>query len=114
MAVKVLGKDGGGSNSGVLKGLQFVMDDVTSKRIGGKAVMNMSLGGSLSQAVNRAIQALATAGVTPVVAAGNENASLILCSNTPDLFLPYTNTPTARCRQHFSRLGPRCHHRRCY
>lgn len=35
--------------------------------------MNMSLGGSLSRAVNRAIQALNTAGVVPVVAAGNEN-----------------------------------------
>ncbi|KAJ6788165.1 hypothetical protein PWT90_09602 [Aphanocladium album] len=73
MAVKVLGKDGGGANSGVLKGLQFVMNDVTKRGLAGKAVMNMSLGGGKSQAVNRAIQALAAAGVVPVVAAGNEN-----------------------------------------
>lgn len=37
--------------------------------------MNMSLGGSLSQAVNRAIQALSASGIVPVVAAGNENVS---------------------------------------
>lgn len=35
--------------------------------------MNMSLGGPQSQAVNRAVAALADAGVVPVVAAGNEN-----------------------------------------
>ncbi|EQB57544.1 subtilase [Colletotrichum gloeosporioides Cg-14] len=53
--------------------MQFVIDDVQKKNLTGKAVMNMSLGGSASQAVNRAIQALNNAGVVPVVAAGNEN-----------------------------------------
>lgn len=51
------------------------MDDVKNKKLAGKAVMNMSLGGSLSQAVNRAIQALSASGIVPVVAAGNENVS---------------------------------------
>ncbi|EFQ31857.1 subtilase [Colletotrichum graminicola] len=73
VAVKVLDGDGAGSNSGVLDGMQFVIDDVKAKNITGKAVMNMSLGGSASAAVNRAIEALNTAGIVPVVAAGNEN-----------------------------------------
>ncbi|KAK2731930.1 subtilisin-like protease [Colletotrichum kahawae] len=73
IGVKVLDGDGAGSNSGVLEGMQFVIDDVQKKNLTGKAVMNMSLGGSASQAVNRAIQALNNAGVVPVVAAGNEN-----------------------------------------
>lgn len=73
VAVKVLDADGGGSNSGVLKGMQFVIDDVQSKGIKGKAVMNMSLGGTFSQAINSAIQSLFNGGVVPVVAAGNEN-----------------------------------------
>ncbi|OAA80999.1 oryzin precursor [Akanthomyces lecanii RCEF 1005] len=73
MGVKVLGKDGGGANSGVLQGLNFVMADVKKKGLAGKAVMNMSLGGSRSDAVNSAIQQLAAAGIVPVVAAGNEN-----------------------------------------
>ncbi|KAK1957589.1 subtilase [Colletotrichum sublineola] len=73
VAVKVLDGDGAGSNSGVLDGMQFVINDVKAKNLTGKAVMNMSLGGSASAAVNRAIQALNNAGVVPVVAAGNEN-----------------------------------------
>ena len=37
--------------------------------------MNMSLGGSKSNALNSAIAAVTRAGVTAVVAAGNENVS---------------------------------------
>ncbi|KAK5992512.1 Subtilisin-like protease 2 [Cladobotryum mycophilum] len=73
VAVKVLDASGSGSNSGVLKGMQFVIDDAQKKKITGKAVMNMSLGGSYSDAVNNAISALQNAGIVSVVAAGNEN-----------------------------------------
>jgi subtilisin family serine protease len=72
VAVKVLGSDGSGSNSGVIQGMQFVVQDAQSRGITGRAVMNMSLGGSFSQAINRAIQAIFEAGIVPVVAAGNE------------------------------------------
>jgi subtilisin family serine protease len=75
VAVKVLDASGGGSNSGVLQGMQFVIDDVEKRGKKGKAVMNMSLGGDFSAAINRAIEALFKAGVVPVVAAGNENVS---------------------------------------
>ncbi|KAK4246495.1 serine protease [Corynascus novoguineensis] len=70
MAVKVLGADGAGSNSGVISGMQFVAQNATGLR--GKAVMNMSLGGPASRAVNSAINQVEAAGVVPVVAAGNE------------------------------------------
>ncbi|POR37298.1 Alkaline protease 1 [Tolypocladium paradoxum] len=73
MAVKVLDDKGMGMNSGILKGLQFVINDVKKRGIQGKAVMNMSLGGSVSEAMNRAVQAISNAGIVPVVAAGNEN-----------------------------------------
>ncbi|KAM0669793.1 hypothetical protein MY8738_000132 [Beauveria namnaoensis] len=73
VGVKVLDKNGAGANSGVLDGLQFVMNDVLKRGLGGKSVMNMSLGGGRSEAVNRAIQQLFAAGIVPVVAAGNEN-----------------------------------------
>jgi subtilisin family serine protease len=49
------------------------MNNVTATNRAGKAVMNMSLGGSFSQAINNAIQALHDAGIVPVVAAGNED-----------------------------------------
>ncbi|KAK0714235.1 peptidase S8/S53 domain-containing protein [Apiosordaria backusii] len=73
VAVKVLGADGSGSNSGVIAGMDFVARDATSRGLRGKAVMNMSLGGSFSQAVNTAINRIEAAGVVPIVAAGNEN-----------------------------------------
>lgn len=53
--------------------MQFVLQDVEKRNIKGKAVMNMSLGGALSKAVNRAIESLNNGGVVAVVAAGNEN-----------------------------------------
>ncbi|QUC17440.1 uncharacterized protein UV8b_01681 [Ustilaginoidea virens] len=71
--VKVLDARGAGQNSGILNGLQFVIDDVNANNLRGKAVLNMSLGGSKSPALNRAIQAVFNAGIVPVVAAGNDN-----------------------------------------
>lgn len=53
--------------------MNFVAQDATAKGRTRKAVMNMSLGGSASRAVNEAINAIRRAGVVPVVAAGNEN-----------------------------------------
>ncbi|MBK6853150.1 MAG: S8 family serine peptidase [Burkholderiales bacterium] len=66
--VRVLGCAGGGSLSGVIAGLDWV-------RAHGKrpAVVNMSLGGDKSDALDAAVQRLTAAGITVVVAAGNEN-----------------------------------------
>lgn len=75
MGVKVLDAQGSGSNSGILNGLQFVINDVESRNLSGKAVMNMSLGGGFSQALNSAIGGCFKAGIVPVVAAGNDNVS---------------------------------------
>ncbi|KAG5997295.1 hypothetical protein E4U43_002685, partial [Claviceps pusilla] len=72
-AVKVLNAQGAGPNSAILSGLQFVMEDVARKKIRGRAVMNMSLGGGFSQAMNHAIENVVKSGVVCVVAAGNNN-----------------------------------------
>jgi subtilisin family serine protease len=50
-----------------------VLRNVTAAGIGGKAVVNMSVGGSFSAAVNAAVAGLTRGGVTVVTAAGNEN-----------------------------------------
>jgi subtilisin family serine protease len=73
VAVKVLDADGAGTNSGVIQGLNFVATNATARGLSGKAVLNMSIGGSKSAALNSAIAALTKAGVTVVVAAGNDN-----------------------------------------
>jgi subtilisin family serine protease len=73
VAVKVLDAKGSGSNSGVIAGMNWVATTAATRGLRGKAVMNMSLGGSKSQAVNDAINNIREAGVVPCVAAGNEN-----------------------------------------
>lgn len=80
VAVKVLGEGGGGSTAGVLEGMQFVADQVAAKGQRGKAVMNMSLGGTFSQAMNDMVSAVDKSGVICVVAAGNEAADTITTS----------------------------------
>jgi oryzin len=68
VAVKVLGSDGSGTNSGVISGIQWV-----AQNAGAKSVLSMSLGGSYSSAVNSAVRSCVSNGVTVVVAAGNDN-----------------------------------------
>lgn len=73
IAVKVLGSDGSGTNSDVLKGIEWVISDAQSKGTAAKSVANMSLGGSYSAALNQAVEEAVSAGITFAVAAGNEN-----------------------------------------
>lgn len=73
VAVKVLDADGAGTNSGVIAGMDWVAANATAMGLAGKAVMNMSLGGSKSRAVNAAVSAIKAAGVVPCVAAGNDD-----------------------------------------
>ncbi|KAM5450690.1 subtilisin-like serine protease [Microsporum audouinii] len=78
IAVKVLDCNGSGSNSGVIKGMEWVMRDASgggnSTSKASKSVMNMSLGGPRSEATNRAAKAISDAGIFLAVAAGNDNA----------------------------------------
>jgi subtilisin len=84
-AVKVLSKNGSGTRSGVIAGIDWVAQQVTTR--GEPAVANMSLGGSGSKsgtcdaggftgtdAYHEAICNAAHAGVVFAVAAGNEGA----------------------------------------
>ncbi|KAI2621236.1 oryzin precursor [Hypoxylon sp. NC1633] len=75
VAVKVLGADGSGPISQVIAGLQWAVDDATSKGRIGKAVANISLGALriLSSSVNSAAAAAVKAGLFLAVAAGNGN-----------------------------------------
>lgn len=68
VAVKVLGCDGSGTWSGVIAGINWVINNHTT----GKAVANMSLGGSASSLLDTAISNLVKDSVVTVVAAGND------------------------------------------
>ncbi|KAH7251060.1 peptidase S8/S53 domain-containing protein [Fusarium tricinctum] len=71
-AVKVLGDDGSGTNSAVIAGMDFVAGHANKKDCPKGTVVNMSLGGEFSSAVNKAAASIVDAGLFLAVAAGNE------------------------------------------
>lgn len=89
VAVKVLGSNGSGSMSDVVKGVEFTVSEhrkeVAAAKRAGKShrgsVANMSLGGGLSRALNLAVDAAVRAGVHYAVAAGNDNRDA--CNYSP-------------------------------
>ena len=74
--VRVLNCSGSGSNSGVIAGVNWVVNNAQSP-----AVANMSLGGGASTALDNAVNNAVAAGITFVVAAGNENQNA--CNVSP-------------------------------
>ncbi|MBL8264538.1 MAG: S8 family serine peptidase [Xanthomonadaceae bacterium] len=74
--VRVLGCNGSGTNAGVIAGMDWVANNHVKP-----AVANMSLGGGASQSTDDAVARMTNAGVTVVVAAGNNNASA--CNYSP-------------------------------
>jgi serine protease len=76
VAVRVLNCSGSGRYSDVIEGIEWVTDNHVKP-----AVANMSLGGPVSQALEDAMRASIQAGVSYVVAAGNENANA--CNSSP-------------------------------
>ncbi|CAJ0890884.1 15478_t:CDS:2 [Entrophospora sp. SA101] len=80
IAVKVLNSSGSGTMADVLSALTFVLNQHKSCS-NKKTVVNMSLGGPLSQALNAALEALTKAGIHVVLAAGNSNTDA--CSQSP-------------------------------
>jgi len=75
--VKVLGRDGRGSYSGIIAGMQWAAADAVSRGVQSKAVLSVSLGGGYSEALNAAVQGVINSGIPVVVAAGNANDNAI-------------------------------------
>ena len=99
--VRVLGCTGSGTNSGVIAGIDWVRVNHVKP-----AVANMSLGGGASSAVDTAVNNLNAAGVTVVVAAGNDNANA--CNYSPARASgAYTvgSTTSSDARSSFSNYG---------
>lgn len=76
--VRVLNCNGSGYNSDVVAGLDWI---VANHSAGTPAVVNMSLGGAASSAVDAALQGVINDGVTAVVAAGN--SAVDACGASP-------------------------------
>ena len=76
--VRVLDCTGSGFNSDVVAGLDWI---AANHAAGAPAVVNLSLGGAASAAVDSALQGVINDGVTAVVAAGNSAADA--CGSSP-------------------------------
>lgn len=76
--VRVLGCTGSGSWSLFMSAMDWI---IANHPAGTPGVMNASLGGAKYQLVNDAVQKLYSAGITPVIAAGNSNADA--CAYSP-------------------------------
>jgi len=78
-AVRVLDAQGSGSDSDVIRGIDWVTAHVQANKW--PAVANMSLGGSVSPALDQAVCNSIAAGVSYAIAAGNDN--LNACNYSP-------------------------------
>lgn len=105
--VKVLGDNGSGSFSGIINGIKWAVDNAYANGVRG--VINMSLGGGASPALNTAVNEAVARGLVVAVAAGNEQAA-DACTKSPAsaseaiTTASTTNTDTASS---FSNVG-RC------
>ena len=77
ISVRVLDCTGSGSVSGVISGIDWVVND----HVSGPAVINMSLGASKSASLESAVDRAFADGITVVVAAGNSNVDA--CTTSP-------------------------------
>ncbi|MFD0726514.1 S8 family peptidase [Lysobacter brunescens] len=99
--VRVLSCSGSGSNSGVIAGMDWVANNHIKP-----AVANMSLGGGASQATDDAVTRMHNAGVTVVVAAGNDNGDACLKSPArAPLAVTVGSTTNTDARSSFSNYG---------
>lgn len=100
-AVRVLDCAGSGLNSNVIAGVDWVAANHVAP-----AVANMSLGGGNSDALDNAVRGAVSAGVTFVVAAGNDNVDA--CSGSPNRVaeaITVGSTTKTDARSSFSNYG---------
>jgi serine protease len=101
VGVRVLNCSGSGSNSGVIAGINWVKNNAS-----GPSVANMSLGGGASQATDDAVNAAVAAGISFVVAAGNDNSNA--CNYSPARAadaVTVGSTTSSDARSSFSNYG---------
>jgi cerevisin len=113
--VKVLGSNGSGSMSDVVKGVEFAVEShlkkVKEAKAGSKkgfkgSTANMSLGGGKSPALDAAVNGAVKAGIHFAVAAGNDNADS--CNYSPaaaQLAVTVGASTLSDARAYFSNYG---------
>jgi Subtilase family/Peptidase inhibitor I9 len=100
--VRVLDCTGSGTAQGSIDGINFMVSQATPRAVG-----NMSLGGTLSDALDAAVGNAVAAGYTMVVAAGNDNVNA--CTTSParaPTAITVGATDILDARSVFSNWGP--------
>lgn len=99
--IRVVNCQGVGTSSATVAGIDWVISNHVKP-----AVMNLSLGGGASNAVDQAIRAAHNAGIVTVVAAGNDSRDA--CGFSParePLAITVASTDSADRRSSFSNIG---------
>ncbi|EEP80615.1 conserved hypothetical protein [Uncinocarpus reesii 1704] len=73
VVVKVLNRRATGSDSGIIRGMNWAVDHARANGAIGKAVMNLSIGSPDSSALNEVATKVAESGIFVAAAAGNRN-----------------------------------------
>ncbi|KAK4662874.1 hypothetical protein QC763_602420 [Podospora pseudopauciseta] len=92
VAVKVLGASGSGTTSGVIAGMNWVIQDKATRGCPKGVSANIALGGSFSAAMNNAVAAMVSNNVFVAVAAGGSNTN---AGNTSPASAPQACTAAA-------------------
>ncbi len=108
VGVRVLGCTGAGWTSDVIAGLNAIPSFHASHYGSGyRAVVNMSLGGDASLAMNAAVASLTSANIPVVVAAGNDNEDAGSYSPASEpTAITVGSSSSADTRSYFSNYGP--------
>lgn len=77
IGVKVLDASGAGATSKVISGINWCVENARQRGALGKTVLNISLGGAYSRAVNEATENAVRAGLFVSVAVGGSNVSAL-------------------------------------
>ncbi|KAG0237361.1 hypothetical protein BGW41_000209 [Actinomortierella wolfii] len=91
VSVKVLDAAGSGTASGVIAGLDYVI----SNAIPGKSLVNMSLGGAYSAAINSFVQRVYKSNI-PIIAAGGSNPCNSSPAGAPNVYTVASSDPKDR------------------
>lgn len=104
--VRILNCTGSGTYATVIAGLDWILSPLNTNSKS-QAVLNLSIGGGASSAINDAILRLTNAGITVVAAAGNESTDA--CTRSPasaPSAITVGATTIVDARASFSNYGP--------
>ncbi|KAL7823143.1 serine protease [Trichoderma gracile] len=95
------------TTSTLMEGLEWAVNDITTKSRQGRSVINMSLGGPYSQALNDAVDHIADMGILPVAAAGNKGIPATFISPaSADKVMTVGSINSDWQESNFSNFGP--------